>query len=824
MFVAAWLLLPRPGTIEDNVRWLIEENHRDWRHHHWTTVTGALSWTPPSSCLSPTALRSGRTSVDSARYRHFICMKTHCQQSSQAAEIVGDTNRNQQQQEPPQAFELREIERLTTEVKIKLQSIDDGALSVSAYDTAWVAMVKDIRGTGVPQFPSAIQWILNNQHSDGSWGDADYFSVPDRLCCTLASVVALKTWNLCPEKCDKGMSFVRQNLHKLKYEDPEHMLAAFEVRFPALTEMAQNLGLKIPEGDPVLQELYVEREQKLKRIPMEMLHSKPTTLLFSLEALTGLDWDKILKLQHSNGSFLCSASSTAFVLMQTKNEKCLEYLMNLVKRYNGGVPHSSPVDIFERLWVVDRLERLGIARYFRSEIRACLDYVYRHWTSNGISWARDTVELEIDSTSMAFRILRLHGFKVNADAYKHFERGGEFFCFVGQLSQGVTEMLSLYRASQVMFPGETILEEARKFSYKFLKQKHSSGQIADRWFITKDLAGEVKNYLEIPFYAMLPRIETRYYIDQYGGDDDVWIAKVIYRMYNVSNNLYLELSKLDYNHCQKLHQLEWIDIQRWYNDCNLREFGLSEEKLLQYYFVAMSNLFEPEKAPERLAWARTMALMEAISIHFCNEANTPIQRSIFLHSFQTSIDHDTIRRSKPANTKNSLVKSILKTLSIISSEVERAHSKEVHQSLKRIWEAWLLKWQNQEDKQSIPKGEAELLVHTINLSSSLPASQDHLFCPLFLYLIDLINKICYNLHGEQDLKAGKKDREEMRIDDLVEEEMLELLQHVVQTSNGLESKVKQVFIAVAKSFYYTTYIEADTIKVHIGKVLFDSAL
>ncbi|KAK9139794.1 hypothetical protein Scep_009475 [Stephania cephalantha] len=754
----------------------------------------------------------------------IYCKKIHGQQSSLAADIIVGTNREQQHQEPLHALELREIEKLTSEVKVKLQSIDDGALSISSYDTAWVAMVKDIRDTGAPQFPSAIKWILNNQHSDGSWGDPDYFSVPDRLCSSLACVVALKTWDLRPEKCEKGMSFVRQNLHKLNYEDPEHMLTAFEVRFPALTEMARNLGLKIPEEDPVLQELYAEREQKLKRIPMEMLHSKPTTLLFSLEGMTGLDWEKILKLQHSNGSFLCSASSTAFALMQTKNEKCLEYLMNLVERYNGGVPHSSPKDIFERLWVVDRLERLGIARYFRSEITECLDYVYRHWTSNGISWARDTVELDIDDTSMAFRILRLHGYEVNADAYKHFERGGEFFCFVGQLSQGVTEMLSLYRASQVMFPGEAILQEARKFSYKFLKQKHSSGKTADRWLITKDLAGEVKNYLEIPFYAMLRRIETRYYIDQYGGDDDVWIAKVLYRMYNVSSSLYLELAKLDYNHCQKLHQLEWIDIHRWYNDCNLGEFGLSEEKLVQHYFVAMSNLFEPEKAPERLAWARTMALMEAVSIYFCDEANTPLQRKFFHHSFRTSIYHDTNRRSKPAKAKNSLVKAILKTLSIISSEVERAHSKEVHQSLKHFWESWLLKWKNQEDKRSIPKGEAELLVHTINLSSNLPPLQDHLFCPSFVYLIELTNKLCYNLRCAQNLKAGKKDREEMCIRDSIEEEMQEILQHVVQTSNGLESKVKQAFIAVANSFYYTTYIEAETIKDHIDKVLFDSAI
>lgn len=40
-----------------------------------------------------------------------------------------------------------------------------------------------------------------------------------------------------------------------------------------------------------------------------------------------------------------------------------------------SVPNVYPVDLFEHLWVVDRLERLGIARYFQREIEHCMDYV-----------------------------------------------------------------------------------------------------------------------------------------------------------------------------------------------------------------------------------------------------------------------------------------------------------------------------------------------------------------------------------------------------------------------------------------------------------------
>jgi len=34
-------------------------------------------------------------------------------------------------------------------------------------------------------------------------------------------------------------------------------------------------------------------------------------------------------------------------------------------------------DLFHRLWIVDSVERLGIDRHFKSEIKSALDYVYR---------------------------------------------------------------------------------------------------------------------------------------------------------------------------------------------------------------------------------------------------------------------------------------------------------------------------------------------------------------------------------------------------------------------------------------------------------------
>jgi len=97
-----------------------------------------------------------------------------------------------------------EIKKRVDTIKSILGSMEDGEITVSAYDTAWVALIEDVHGTGVPQFPSSLEWIAKNQHPDGSWGDKELFSAHDRIINTLACVIALKTWNMHPEKCEKG--------------------------------------------------------------------------------------------------------------------------------------------------------------------------------------------------------------------------------------------------------------------------------------------------------------------------------------------------------------------------------------------------------------------------------------------------------------------------------------------------------------------------------------------------------------------------------------------------------------------------------------------
>ena len=77
------------------------------------------------------------------------------------------------------------------------------------------------------------------------------------------------------------------------------------------------------------------------------------------------------------------------------------------------------------------------------------------------------------------------------DVFKTFEQDGEFCCMAGQTDEGPTVMFNLYRATQVQFPGETILDQAKKYATNFLSEKRAANQILDKWIIAKDLPGEV---------------------------------------------------------------------------------------------------------------------------------------------------------------------------------------------------------------------------------------------------------------------------------------------------------------------------------------------
>ncbi|CAN6483648.1 unnamed protein product [Victoria cruziana] len=717
-----------------------------------------------------------------------------------------------------------EWQQLIEKVRLMINSMGDGEISISAYDTAWVGMVAEedeAGGNQRPRFPSCLEWIAQNQHPDGSWGES-LFSIYDRVINTLACVIALKTWNHSPHKWEKALLFLQANIHKLEEEAPERMTIAFEMVFFSLLEIAKALPLDLPYDSHALCKIHERQQLKLKRIPKGLFHSLPTPLLFSLEGMQDLDWEKLKKHQCENGSFLHSPSSTAFAFMQTKDEGCLRYLRETVARFNGGVPNIYPVELFERIWGVDRLERLGVAQYFESEINIkCLDYLYRQWTDRGIFSTKDSNVEGMDETCMGFRLLRKHGYQVSTDALKHFEKDGEFFCLAGQSNEAISVICNLNRASQLAFPSEKILEAAKVFSHRFLREKQEKNQLIDKWHITKNTPGEVEYTLDFPMYASLPRVETRFYLDIYGGEHDIWIGKSFFRMPNVDNETYLELAKIDFNRIQSVHRSEIRDMLKWYKECNFGKYGLSRRILVESYFLASSVIYEPERASERLAWTRSLVLMEAVSKHLSNNKDGKNQ---ILEELQ---------KTDGSWSERGLVDILIETLKVLSLEAMDAHAQDISQLLHQSWVDWIRSWHRAEGTSGdaiMESNEGELLVKIINLCGGRYPSQQLPLMELFAHptharLTNLINSLSCNLHRIYQLKLQKINEElggnSQFMNPEVEYEIKELIQFVFNGSQELDKGITRTFLDVAKTFCYAAYCSVDVIEDHILKVLFE---
>ncbi|HEV7216648.1 MAG TPA: hypothetical protein VGP33_16195, partial [Chloroflexota bacterium] len=97
---------------------------------------------------------------------------------------------------------------------------DRPGIAGTAYDTAWLASVPAERRKNSAYFPSALQWLVDHQHSDGSWGGSLRYE-HDRLLCTLAALPPLATFGRrsVDQACvQRGTRYLWQHGHLLKSE------------------------------------------------------------------------------------------------------------------------------------------------------------------------------------------------------------------------------------------------------------------------------------------------------------------------------------------------------------------------------------------------------------------------------------------------------------------------------------------------------------------------------------------------------------------------------------------------------------------------------
>ncbi|XP_038888073.1 ent-kaur-16-ene synthase, chloroplastic isoform X2 [Benincasa hispida] len=495
------------------------------------------------------------------------------------------------------------------ETKERIKKLFDKVeLSVSAYDTAWVAMVPSPNSLNKPLFPECINWVLDNQHPDGSWGilHDHQLLMKATLLSTLACVLTLKRWNIGQDHMSKALSFIKSNIASAT-DEKQRSPVGFDIIFPGMIEYAKDLNLNLPLAPMKVDALVQKKELELRRSNSE---GGKAYLAYVSEGIENLqDWEMVMQYQRKNGSLFNSPSTTAVAFMHRNDDGCFNYLRSVLQKFDDSVPTIYPLDIYARLHMVDSLQKFGIGRHFKEEIRSVLDETYRCWMQG-----EENIFLDASTCAMAFRLLRVEGYDVSSDKLTQFSEVLFPNCLGGHLKDFGASM-ELFKASQIIiYPDESILENVNSWTSRFLNHGLSGGLVrSDR--TDRLVKQEAVNALEFPYNATLERLLNKRALESYSGDI-VRISKTTYACLNFGHQDFLELAVEDFNTLQCIHRKELKELEKWVVENKLDKLKFARQKLAYCYFSAAATLTSPELCDARLSWAKNGVLTTVVDDFF----------------------------------------------------------------------------------------------------------------------------------------------------------------------------------------------------------------
>ena len=571
------------------------------------------------------------------------------------------------------------LEDLVREGKDLLRSLDDGYISPSAYDTAWVARIPAKDDPNQPMFPQALAWVRENQLPDGSWGIASNPYRPkynnaiehfhDRIICTVSCLIALAIWEPDSIQIVRGERYIYEHIDQLRADT--HATVGFELLLPELLETARALNVDLPYESPVIEKINQYRNLKLSKIPIQVVYARPTTLLHSLEGFgSRLDCHKVLKFQAGNGSFLNSPSATAFVYMHTSDEKALAYIEDMLEKFDGAVPVNYPIDIFERLWVLNNVYSLNLEHYFREEIEHHINYIEEQWSSRGMVWSRYVQTPDIDDTAVAFKLLRLNGRNVSPDVFKNFydEKSGNFFCFPGELDASLSHMISLRDTSEVFFKDDdgSLLQEARNFSLEFLNDRLNNNKLDDKWYFRENTRDIVSHAIKKRRFFKIPFTEKRKNIELYRSTSrhDYWIDKTIYLVPNINSEIFLEIAELENKILRDSFHQELKYLQAW---AETHMYYVDEAQVRTTLGIACHSAPRPDQRNTRLIMSKITLRLFDVDVAFTSVDNITSKLELVSAIFKDG--KDALLEKYPAANQRGAIRQLWAVVNNLIEEV-----------------------------------------------------------------------------------------------------------------------------------------------------------
>lgn len=355
----------------------------------------------------------------------------------------------------------------------------------TAYDTAWIATVPAEGDQRTPRFPSALQWLLDHQLPDGSWGGEVRYE-HDRILCTLAALAPLAHFGRRVEDraaVEAGTRYLWQHGHLLATEPVE--LVGFELLLPTLVSRAVAAGIAVP---PHLDVYAAQRAEKLRLIPSAALYSTQTTAAHSLEFLGDeADRNRLKAAQGANGAVGNSPAATAFYLTKTSSNDplALRYLQDVLDRNGGAVaPVLYPCETFELLWAAYHLYVAGVSpeRLLTDAERLLLR---KGLQRGGVSLSPTFPVADADDTAVALLLLHDLGEQVDPSVLSAFASPrGYFASFPHERHSSVGVNLHVLHAI-ARVPGYPEVDETIDRLLDYLEAEQVRGLYwLDKWHIS----------------------------------------------------------------------------------------------------------------------------------------------------------------------------------------------------------------------------------------------------------------------------------------------------------------------------------------------------
>ncbi|XP_059284899.1 S-linalool synthase-like [Lycium ferocissimum] len=514
---------------------------------------------------------------------------------------------------------LSSIESLVNEIKKELlisnQDFNNTFLTqTSAYDTAWLAMIPyNNQEANGPMFESCLNWILNNQNEQGFWGEPNGENLPTiyALPTTLACMIALKKWNV-------GESHVRRGKIKLLF---------------AILMDSSSLSSIESLVNEIKKELLISN-QDFNNTFVTQTSAHDTAWLAMIP----------FNNQEANGSMVESCLNW---IINNQNEQAFwgepngENLptiyahpttlscMVALKKWNVGeshirkVPSRSPVDKeLEMLCMVDNIQRMGVAQHFEKEIQQILDQVYKNYqmnlqTNEYLSSETSDLPERLFKDSLAFRLLRLQGYKINQGSFCWFLNQPHTRAYIEKnQEQFAYAMYNVYRATDLMFNGESEMEEARSFSRNFLVNN-------DNLSVLPALQKLIEHELNVPWFARLEHLDHRLWIELNQSLRHTIGKSPYYWLSYLQNDKLMQLAVQNYEYRQSIYRKELEDLKSWSKEKGLVDIGFGREKTTYSYFAsaASSSSFLPYESFLRLVVAKCSIIITVADDFYDEEAS-----------------------------------------------------------------------------------------------------------------------------------------------------------------------------------------------------------